>query len=116
MLSYPSCINADAIAMLPHVECNVLLDEFPNVMETRKAVQHLSSVKVPGEDANDTTLQRDVFCHVYGCILGSCFYSNFLIRCRFDNKLFKLMRLQANAQTCIFVEFLYANDMDKNVS
>ena len=30
---------------------NVLLDEFPTVMETRKAVQQLSSGKGPGADA-----------------------------------------------------------------
>ena len=36
---------------LPQIECNVLLDEFPTVMETRKAVQQLSSGKAPGVDA-----------------------------------------------------------------
>ena len=36
---------------LPQIECNVLLDEFPTVMETRKAVQQLSSGKAPGADA-----------------------------------------------------------------
>ena len=36
---------------LPQIECNVLLDEFPIVMETRKAVQQLSSCKAPGVDA-----------------------------------------------------------------
>ena len=36
---------------LPHIECNVLLDEFPTVMETRKAVQQLSSGKALGVDA-----------------------------------------------------------------
>ena len=36
---------------LPQIECNVLLDEFPTVMETRKAVQELSSGKAPGADA-----------------------------------------------------------------
>ena len=29
----------------------VLLDEFPTVTETRKAIQHLSSGKAPGTDA-----------------------------------------------------------------
>ena len=36
---------------LPQIECNVLLDEFPTVMETRKAVQQLSSGKGLGVDA-----------------------------------------------------------------
>ena len=36
---------------LPQIECNVLLDEFSTVMETRKAVQQLSSGKAPGVDA-----------------------------------------------------------------
>ena len=36
---------------LPQIECNVLLDEFPTIMETRKAVQQLSSGKAPGADA-----------------------------------------------------------------
>ena len=36
---------------LPQIECNVLQDEFPTVMETRKAVQQLSSGKAPGADA-----------------------------------------------------------------
>ena len=43
--------NQDAIDRLPQIECNVLLDEFPTVMETRKAVQQLSSGKAPGADA-----------------------------------------------------------------
>ena len=33
------------------IEYNVLLDEFSNAMETRKAVQQLSSGKAPGADA-----------------------------------------------------------------
>ena len=36
---------------LPQIECYVLLDEFPTVMKTRKAVQQLSSGKAPGVDA-----------------------------------------------------------------
>ena len=32
-----SIINGDAIDRLTQIECNVLLDEFPTVMETRKA-------------------------------------------------------------------------------
>ena len=51
MLNRPSCINEDAIDRLPQIECNVLLAEFPTVMETRKAVQQLSSGKAQGADA-----------------------------------------------------------------
>ena len=36
-------ITHNAINRLPQIECNVLLDEFPTVTETRKAIQHLSS-------------------------------------------------------------------------
>ena len=50
VLNRPSSINEDAIDRLPQVECNVLLDEFPTVMETRKAVLQLSSDKAPGAD------------------------------------------------------------------
>ena len=50
VLNRPSSINEDTIDRLPQIECNVLL-EFPTVMETRKAVQQLSSDKVPGADA-----------------------------------------------------------------
>ena len=42
VLNRPSSINQDAIDRLPQIECNVLLDEFPTVTETRKAVQQLS--------------------------------------------------------------------------
>ena len=42
MLNRPSSINEDAADILTQIECNVLLDEFPTVMETRKAVQQLS--------------------------------------------------------------------------
>ena len=34
-----------------HRWCNILLDEFPKVMDTRKAVQQLSSGKAPGAGA-----------------------------------------------------------------
>ena len=48
----PSSINEDAIDRLPQIECNVLwLDKFLTVMETRQAVQQLSSGKAPGADA-----------------------------------------------------------------
>ena len=50
MLSRPSSVNDNAINTLSQIECNVLLDEFPTVMETRKAIQHLSSGKAPGTD------------------------------------------------------------------
>ena len=45
VLNLPSSINEDAMNRLPQIECNVLLDEFPTAMETRKAVQQLSSGK-----------------------------------------------------------------------
>ena len=51
VLNRPSSINEDAIDRLPQIESNVLLDEFPTVTETRKAVQQLSSGKAPGADA-----------------------------------------------------------------
>ena len=51
MLNRPSSVNDDAINRLQQIECNVLLDEFPTVTETRKAIQHLSSGKAPGTDA-----------------------------------------------------------------
>ena len=53
VLNRPSSINVDAIDRLPQLECNVLLDEFPIVVETRKAVQQqlLSSGKAPDADA-----------------------------------------------------------------
>ena len=51
MLNRPSSLNDNTITRLPQIECNVLLDEFPTVTETRKAIQHLSSGKAPGPDA-----------------------------------------------------------------
>ena len=38
-------INDNAINRLPQIVCNGLLNEFPTVTETRKAIQHLSSDK-----------------------------------------------------------------------
>ena len=51
MLNRPSSINEDSIDRFPQIECNVLFDELPSVMETRKCVQQLSSGKAPGADA-----------------------------------------------------------------
>ena len=51
VLNRPSSINADAINRLPQVECNLLLDEFPTVAETVKAIKRLSSGKAPRSDA-----------------------------------------------------------------
>ena len=48
VLNRPSTINDNAINRLPKVECNVLLDDFPTVTETMKAIQHLTSDKAPG--------------------------------------------------------------------
>ena len=41
-------INADAIKRLPQIECTILFEEFPTVVKTRKAIQHLSSDIAPG--------------------------------------------------------------------
>ena len=51
VLNRPSSVNENTINRLPHIQCSVLLDEFPTVTETRKAIQHLSSGKAPGTDA-----------------------------------------------------------------
>ena len=51
VLNRPSSINDDAVNRLPQVECNLLLDEFPTVDETVKAIKRLSSGKAPGSDA-----------------------------------------------------------------
>ena len=55
VLNRPSSSNDAAINRLPQVECNPLLDEFPAVFETVKAIKLLSSGKAPGSDAK---LQR----------------------------------------------------------
>ena len=51
VLNRPSSISDDAINRLPQVECNLLLDEFPTVTETVKAIKLLSAGKAPGSDA-----------------------------------------------------------------
>ena len=51
VLNRPLYISDDAINRLPQVECNLLLDEFPTVAETVKAIKLLSSGKAPGSDA-----------------------------------------------------------------
>ena len=51
MLNRPSTVNGNAINRMPQLECNVKVDDFPTVTETRKAIQHLSSGKAPGADA-----------------------------------------------------------------
>ena len=51
VLNRPSSVNDSAINILSQMECNVLIDEFPTVTETKKAIQHLSSGKAPGTDA-----------------------------------------------------------------
>ena len=38
VLNRPLSVNDNAINRLPQIECNVLLDEFPTVTETRKAI------------------------------------------------------------------------------
>ena len=52
---------------LPQIECNVLYDEFPTVMETRKAVQQLSSGKAPGADAINAEVYASGVCV---CVCG----------------------------------------------
>ena len=49
VLNQPSSINDDANRLL-QVECNLLLDEFPTVSETVKAIKLLSSGKAPGAE------------------------------------------------------------------
>ena len=51
VLNRPSSINDDAFKRLLQVECNLLLDEFPTVAVTEKAIKRLSSGKAPGSDA-----------------------------------------------------------------
>ena len=51
VLNRPSSINDEVMNRLPQVECNPLLDEFPTVSETVKAIKLLSSGKAPGSDA-----------------------------------------------------------------
>ena len=51
VLNQPSSINGDTINRLPQVECYPLLDEFPTVSKTKKAIKVLSSGKTPGSDA-----------------------------------------------------------------
>ncbi|BHF58665.1 hypothetical protein SprV_0100161900 [Sparganum proliferum] len=51
VLNRPSTISDVAIARLPQVETNVDLDLPPSLQETIRAVQQLSSGKVPGSDA-----------------------------------------------------------------
>ena len=58
VLNRPSSVNDNAINRLPQIECNVLLDEFPTVTETRKAIQHLSSGKAPGTDTIPTEVYK----------------------------------------------------------
>ena len=50
-LNRPSSISTEAINRLPQMECNPLLEEFPTVSETVKAIKLLSSGKAPGSDA-----------------------------------------------------------------
>ena len=51
VLNRTSPVNDNAINRLPQIGCNVLLDEFPIVTETRKAIRHLYSGKAQGADA-----------------------------------------------------------------
>ena len=51
VLNRPSSVYEYAFNRLSQIECNVLLDEFPTVVETKKAIQRLSSGKAPGANA-----------------------------------------------------------------
>ena len=51
VLNRPSYINDEAINRLPQAECNPLLDEFPFISETVKAINLLSTGNAPGSDA-----------------------------------------------------------------
>ena len=51
VLNRPSSINVEAINRLPQVECNPLLNAFPNISEKVKEIKLLSSGKAPGSDA-----------------------------------------------------------------
>ena len=53
---------------LPQIECNVLLDEFPTIMETRKAVQQLSSGKAPGVAAINAEVYAFGVCVCVHCM------------------------------------------------
>ena len=46
VLNQPASINDNAINRLSQVECNRLLDEFPTVAETVKAIKFLSSARL----------------------------------------------------------------------
>ena len=50
MLNRPLSVNENAINRLPQIKCNVLLDDFSTVTDSRKGIQHLSSGKAPGTD------------------------------------------------------------------
>ena len=58
VLNRPSSVNDDAINILPLVECNLLLDEFPTVAETVKAIKLLSSGKAPGSEATPAEIYK----------------------------------------------------------
>ena len=58
VLNRPSSVNDNATNRLPQIECKFLLDEFPTVTETRKAIQHLSSGKAPGTDSTPAEVYK----------------------------------------------------------
>ena len=71
---------------LPQIECNVLLDEFPTVMETRKAVQQLSSGKAPGADAINAEVYTFGVCVGGGGVLPMSENITELIHCMWRKK------------------------------
>ena len=58
VLNRTSSVNDNAINRLRQIECNLLLDEFPTVTETRKAIQQLSYGKAPGTDAKPAEVYK----------------------------------------------------------
>ena len=84
-----STVNDNAINRLPQIECNLLLDDFPTVTETREAIQYLSSDKASGTDAipaevykADGLPYRVVSLHVnergYPTIIQECIHNPYL--------------------------------------
>ena len=58
VLNRPSSINAKAINRLAQAECNPLLDDFPTVSETVKAIKLLSTGKAPRSDAKPAEIYK----------------------------------------------------------
>ena len=59
VLNRSSSVKEDAIDRHPQIEFDALRDEFPTVMETRKAVQKMLPGKTPGADAIPAEVHMD---------------------------------------------------------